>query len=119
MLHLCLAFVFCNYFLRLIRWGRATASLRGAAGMAAFGMGKAGLRSLAQTLAAEGAPLGVHVCHVVVDAPVDIPLLRKVTGRGPEQLADPREIGRLYAMLAAQPPTCWTSELDVHIRAKL
>jgi NAD(P)-dependent dehydrogenase (short-subunit alcohol dehydrogenase family) len=87
--------------------------------MAAFGMGKAALRSLAQTLAAEGAPRGIHVCHVVVDAPVDIPLLRKTTGRGKDELADPREIAKLYVALAAQSPTCWTSELDVHIRAKL
>ncbi len=93
--------------------------MRGAPGMSSFGMGKAALRSLSQTLAAEGAPLGIHVCHVVVDAPVDIPLLRKVTGRGAGELADPREIARLYAALVAQPDTCWTSELDVHIRAKL
>ena len=80
---------------------------------------EASLRSLAQSLAAEGAPLGIHVCHVVVDAPVDIPLIRKATQRGPDRLADPREVARLYAMLAAQPRTCWTSELDVHIPAKL
>lgn len=97
----------------------ATASLRGIAGMSSFSVGKMGLRSLAQTLTAEGAPLGVHVAHVIVDAPVDLPLLRKMTGRDATQLADPAHIAALYVHLIQQPPTCWTSEVDVHIQAKL
>ncbi len=82
-------------------------------------MGKAGLRSLSQSLAQEGAPLNIHVCHFVIDAPVNIPIIRKMTGRTEEELADPKQIAELYMHIIEQPNTCWTSELDVHIKAKL
>jgi NAD(P)-dependent dehydrogenase (short-subunit alcohol dehydrogenase family) len=97
----------------------ATASLRGAAGFSSFGIGKSGLRSLSQTLVQEGAPHNIHVCHVVIDAPVDLPILRKMTGRGSEELADPKQIAELYLHIVNQKPTCWSSEVDVHIKSKL
>lgn len=51
----------------------ATASLKGSAQFAAFSTGKFALRALAQSLAREFGPKGVHVSHVIVDGVIDIP----------------------------------------------
>lgn len=51
----------------------ATASLKGSAQMASFATGKFALRALAQSLAREFAPKGVHVAHAVIDGVIDIP----------------------------------------------
>ena len=97
----------------------ATASVRGSAGRSDFSPGKFGLRSLAQTLNAEGTAHNIHVVHVIIDGPVDMPLVRSATGRTSDQLISPDRVGELYCHLVNQPPTCWTSEVDVHIPAKL
>ena len=97
----------------------ATASIRGLAGLSNFSVGKFGLRSLCQTLAAEGCEHNIHVAHVIVDGPVDMPLLRKVTGRSESELISPKEIGKMYLDIINQPPTLWTKEVEVHIPAKL
>ena len=49
----------------------ATASMRGASGFAAFSGAKFGLRSLAQSMAREFGPLGIHVAHVIIDGAID------------------------------------------------
>jgi len=54
----------------------ATASWRAVGGLAAFAVGKFGLRALGQALAREYGPKGIHVCHIVVDAVVDMPFTR-------------------------------------------
>ncbi len=51
----------------------ASASMRGKAGFGAFASAKHGLRALAQSLAREIGPKGVHVAHIVIDAGVDMP----------------------------------------------
>jgi hypothetical protein len=70
-------------------------------------------------LAAEGCEHNIHVAHVIVDGPVDMPLLRSVTGRDASELISPAEIGNMYVDIINQPATCWTKEVHVHIPAKL
>ena len=96
----------------------ATASLRGAAGFAAFASAKAGLRALAQSLAREMGPKGVHVAHVVVDGAIDGAFTRERLADAAERLKrgeilDPEEIARNYVWLAGQGRSAWTFELDL------
>ena len=91
----------------------ATASLRGSANFAAFAVAKAGLRALAQSLAREYQPQGIHVAHVVLDG-----VLRgsRSAGRfqlGDERTLDPAEVARAYRYLAGQPRSAWTHELEL------
>lgn len=96
----------------------ATASLRGSARFSAFAASKFALRGLAQALAREYQPQGVHVAHVVVDG-----LLRGspavVRFGGHEQRTiDPRALAVLYRELARQPADAWTHEIDVRPRGE-
>lgn len=99
----------------------ASASMRGAPGYAAFGAGKAGLRSLAQTLAKELGPQGIHVAHLVIDAGVDTAFVRDriaQAGRDPnalpsDTLMDPASVAEAYWMLYNQKRDGWTFELDI------
>ncbi len=96
----------------------ATASLRGAAGFAAFAAAKAGLRALAQSAAREFGPQGVHVAHVVVDGGIDGERLRartpeRAAAAGPDGLLDPDSIAEAYWQLHRQPRSAWTQELDL------
>jgi NAD(P)-dependent dehydrogenase (short-subunit alcohol dehydrogenase family) len=100
----------------------ATASLRGGAGFAAFASAKAGLRAVAQSLAREFGPKGLHVAHLVIDGGVDSPAIhqRRLARFGPD--APPPEPGSLMALdtvaeaywtLHAQPRDGWTFEMDI------
>lgn len=99
----------------------ASASKRGNAGYAAFGAGKAGLRSLAQTLAKELGPKGIHVTHLVIDAGVDTAFVRdRIRDAGhdpdalpPDTLMNPESVAETYWMLHHQPKDAWTFELDI------
>lgn len=99
----------------------ASASLRGRAGYGAFAAGKAGLRALAQSLARELGPEGIHVAHLVIDAGVDTPFVRDLirqSGRDPDSLPadtlmDPASVAEAYWMLHAQPRDGWSFELDL------
>jgi NAD(P)-dependent dehydrogenase (short-subunit alcohol dehydrogenase family) len=96
----------------------ATASLRGGAGFAAFSGGKAALRMLAQSMARELGPKGVHVAHVIVDGAIDTAFIRE---QFPERYAlksksgilDPDHIAENYWHLYKQPRDAWTHELDL------
>jgi len=96
----------------------ATASLRGGAGFAAFAGAKHALRALAQSLARELGPLGIHVAHVVIDGAIDTPFIRE---NFPERYAlkekagilDPEAIAENYWMLHCQARSAWTHELDL------
>src|SRR5919206_219369 len=55
----------------------ATASVRGGSGYAAFAGGKHGLRALAQSMAREPGPQGVHVAHIVIDGAIDTAWIRE------------------------------------------
>jgi NAD(P)-dependent dehydrogenase (short-subunit alcohol dehydrogenase family) len=92
----------------------ATASLRGGARFGAFASGKFGLRAVAQSLARELGPSGVHVAHVVIDGVIDTPSTRaRAPGRAKETLLSPEGLAETYWQLHAQDATTWTQELDV------
>jgi NAD(P)-dependent dehydrogenase (short-subunit alcohol dehydrogenase family) len=96
----------------------ATASVRGATGFSAFAGAKHALRALAQSMARELGPKGIHVAHVVIDGAIDGAFIR---GRIPdaaerfarEEILDPREIARNYVWLHGQGRSAWTFELDL------
>ena len=96
----------------------ATASTRGAAGFSAFSGAKAALRGLAQSLAREMGPKGVHVGHVVVDGMIDGQFARSiVTDIQPlldeDVILRPDEIAKNYVWLHNQQRSAWTFELDL------
>lgn len=94
----------------------ATASLRGKPPFAAFAAGKAGLRSISQSLAREFGPRGVHVAHVVIDGGIDGERLRSFSRgqeRAPDSLLDLDAIAEVYYQLHVQPRSAWTQELDL------
>ena len=96
----------------------ATASLRGGAGFSAFAGGKAALRALAQSMAREIGPRGVHVAHVVIDGLIDTAFAREhfaqqVAEVGPDGILNPEHIAESYWWLHQQPRDAWTFELDL------
>ncbi len=96
----------------------ATASVRGGAGYSAFAGAKHALRALAQSLARELGPQGVHVAHVVVDGMIDGVFARGIAPDAAERLAreeilDPEEIARNYVWLHRQRRSAWTFEMDL------
>jgi NAD(P)-dependent dehydrogenase (short-subunit alcohol dehydrogenase family) len=77
-------------------------------------VGKFGLRALAQSLAREFGPAGVHVAHVIVDGQIDTPRVREMfPGRDDRTFLSPAAIAETYWQLHTQDPTSWTLELDV------
>jgi len=96
----------------------ATASVRGGAGFAAFAGAKHALRALAESMARELGPQGIHVAHVVIDGAIDTPWIRAnfpqlVASRPADGLLAPAHIAENYWMLHAQPRSAWTFELDL------
>jgi NAD(P)-dependent dehydrogenase (short-subunit alcohol dehydrogenase family) len=92
----------------------ATASLRGSAGFANLAVPKFGLRALAQSMARELGPKGVHVAHVVIDGQIESERNRHlVDERGPASLLPPAAIAESYYQLYRQPRGAWTNELDL------
>ena len=92
----------------------ATASLRGSARFSALAVGKFGLRALAQSMAREFGPRGVHVAHVVIDGQIDTPRVREMTGdREEHTMLSPDAIAETYWQLHSQDRTAWTQELDL------
>lgn len=93
----------------------ATASLRGSARFSALAVGKFGLRALAQSMAREFGPRGVHVAHVVIDGQIDTPRVREMSGgnREAHTMLSPDAIAEAYWQLHSQDRTAWTLELDL------
>jgi hypothetical protein len=96
----------------------ATASMRGGKGYTAFASAKFGLRAVAQSMARELGPQGIHVAHLVIDAGVDTAWVReRIKDRGGANddrlLMSPDSIGEAYWQLHQQPRDAWTHELDV------
>jgi NAD(P)-dependent dehydrogenase (short-subunit alcohol dehydrogenase family) len=96
----------------------ATASLRGGKGFAAFAGAKHALRALAQSMARELGPEGIHVAHVVIDGAIDTPFIRdnfperyKLKDR--DGILDPEAIAENYWRLHQQARSAWTHELDL------
>ncbi|MBI3504938.1 MAG: SDR family NAD(P)-dependent oxidoreductase [Proteobacteria bacterium] len=91
----------------------ATAGLRAGAKFAAFASAKFALRGLAQSLARQYGPAGVHVVHAVLDGLIDAPQTEARFGPARAARMDPDAVARVYLDLAAQHPTAWTQELDL------
>ena len=92
----------------------ATASLRGSANFAALATGKFGLRALAQSMAREFGPQGIHVAHVVIDGQINTPQLRESQPEREEHTTlSPDAIAETYWQLHVQDPRAWTLELDL------
>ncbi|MEO8938235.1 MAG: SDR family oxidoreductase [Burkholderiaceae bacterium] len=96
----------------------ATASLRGSANFAAFAGAKHALRALAQSIARELGPKGIHVGHVIVDGAIDTEFIRtnfpeRYALREQDGILDPDHIAENYWYLHAQPRDAWTFELDL------
>jgi NAD(P)-dependent dehydrogenase (short-subunit alcohol dehydrogenase family) len=84
----------------------ATASLRGSAGFANLAVPKFGLRALAQSMAREFGPKGIHVAHVLIDGQIGR------DGGGDSKLG-PSAIAEAYLHLYEQHPSAWTHEMDL------
>lgn len=101
----------------------ATASVRGGASFSAFASAKHALRALAQSMARELGPKGIHVGHVIVDGLIDSVSIREkfpedADARGEDGLLDPAHIAEMYWMLHSQPRDAWTFELDLRPAAE-
>jgi short-subunit dehydrogenase len=96
----------------------ATASLRGSAGFAGFSGGKMALRALAQSMARELGPMGVHVAHPIIDGAIDTEFIRtqfpqRYAMKDQDGIVNPEHIADAYLMLHNQPRDAWTHELDL------
>ena len=97
----------------------ATASIRGKEGFAAFSGAKQAKRALAQSMAKELAPKGIHVAHVIVDGAIDTPWVNKLFPEYVKEkkkidgLMKPDDIAQNYLMIHNQPKKAWTFELDL------
>jgi NAD(P)-dependent dehydrogenase (short-subunit alcohol dehydrogenase family) len=92
----------------------ATAAWRGGKGFATLAVPKFGLRALAQSMAREYGPQGVHVAHVVIDGQIDTPRLRERDPARPSHtLLAPDAIAETYWQLHCQDASAWTLEMDL------
>jgi NAD(P)-dependent dehydrogenase (short-subunit alcohol dehydrogenase family) len=96
----------------------ATASLRGGDGFSAFSGAKAALRMLAQSMARELGPQGIHVAHVVIDGGIDTEFVRGLRpdfeeAKAHDLVLSPVAIAAQYVMLHKQHRSAWTHELDL------
>jgi NAD(P)-dependent dehydrogenase (short-subunit alcohol dehydrogenase family) len=96
----------------------ATASLRGRDGYAAFAGAKHALRALAQSMARELGPKGIHVAHPVVDGAIDTEFIRtnfpdRYALKDQGGIVSPEHIADTYWMLHMQPRDAWTHELEL------
>jgi NAD(P)-dependent dehydrogenase (short-subunit alcohol dehydrogenase family) len=96
----------------------ATASVRGSAGFAAFSGAKHALRALAQSMARELGPEGIHVAHIVIDGAIDTEFIRsnfpqRYALKERDGILDPDAIAEAYWQLHTQQRSAWTHELDL------
>ena len=92
----------------------ATASLRGGAGFVNLAAPKFALRALAQCMARELGPQGIHVAHVIIDGQIRSErYAHLVAERGADALLEPDAIAAAYMALLEQPRTAWTHEIDL------
>jgi len=96
----------------------ATASVRGGNGYSAFSGGKHALRALAQSMARELGPLGIHVGHVIVDGAIDTKFIQdmfpeRYAKKGEDGILNPDHIAENYWLIHSQPRDAWTFEMDL------
>ena len=90
----------------------ASASVKGYAQSAPFAMGKFALRGLAQSMARELSPMGVHVAHFVIDGGIRNPGRVEPADR-PDSMLDPEAIAQSYWQVLRQPRSAWSWELEL------
>jgi short-subunit dehydrogenase len=110
---------------RMVQRGRgtilftgATAGIRGSAKFAAFAGAKHALRALAQSMARELGPKGIHVAHIVVDGAIDTEFIRtqfpeRYALKDQDGILNPEHIAENYWYLHTQPRDAWTFEMDL------
>jgi NAD(P)-dependent dehydrogenase (short-subunit alcohol dehydrogenase family) len=96
----------------------ATASIRGGAGFSAFAGAKFALRALAQSMARELGPQGVHVAHTIIDGAIDTAWIaenfpQRHALKDQDGILNPDHIAEAYWQLHIQPRDAWTHELDL------
>jgi NAD(P)-dependent dehydrogenase (short-subunit alcohol dehydrogenase family) len=96
----------------------ATAAVKASANFAAFASSKHGLRAVAQSMAKELGPKGIHVAHLIIDGVIDVPRVHEhmpelAASKGDEGLIDPKSIAATMLWLHRQPRNAWTFELDL------
>src|SRR5437016_8131354 len=90
----------------------ASASVKGYAESAPFAVGKFALRGLAQSMARELAPRGIHVAHFVIDGAIAQPG-RTPPSTSPDAMLDPHAIALNYLHVLRQPRSAWTWEIEL------
>jgi len=90
----------------------ASASVKGYPQSSPFAMSKFALRGLAQSLARELAPRGIHVAHFVIDGGI-ASASRPESQDAPDSLLDPEAIARTYLHVLQQPRSAWTWEIEL------
>jgi NAD(P)-dependent dehydrogenase (short-subunit alcohol dehydrogenase family) len=90
----------------------ASASVKGYAQSAPFAMGKFALRGLAQSMARELHPQGIHVAHVVVDGGIRSARRAEPSDK-PDSMLDPDAIAATYLQLIHQPRSAWAWEIEL------
>ncbi len=105
----------------------ATAAVRGNAGQHSHAAAMGGRRMLCQSLNAELGPKNIHVCHIIIDGPVESPdtlgkfllgddgykKLLEEKGQGKDELIIPAKLADTYFHMAEQHRSAWTHELDL------
>ncbi len=97
----------------------ATASIRGGKGYAAFSGAKHAKRSLAQSMARELGPRGIHIAHIVIDGAIDTPWIKELFSefynekKEKDGLMNPNDIAQNYLWIHNQPRNAWTHEIDL------
>lgn len=96
----------------------ATASLRGRANFSAFASAKFALRALAQSMARELGPKGIHVAHPIIDGAIDTAFIRDTFPqlyqlKDQDGILNPDHIADTYWQIHCQPRDCWVHELDL------
>ena len=97
----------------------ATASVRGSVGFSAFSGAKHALRALAQSMAREFGPQGIHVAHIMVDGMIDTQFIaenfpeRYGALKDKDGILNPDAIAENYWQLHQQQRSAWTHELDL------
>jgi len=92
--------------------------VRGSVGFAAFASAKHALRALAQSMARELGPQGIHVAHVLIDGAIDTAFIKELFPeryalKAQDGILDPEAIAEQYWQLHCQPRSAWTHELDL------
>ena len=88
--------------------------MRGSARFSALAVGKFGLRALAQSMAREFGPQGIHVSHIIIDGQINTPRIQEMSPyREQHTLLSPEAIAETYCQLHAQDRTAWTLEFDL------